>query len=137
MYLQWRFSEEEWAQLEEAASCAQVVKVEVDVNYSDHANRVLAAGFKKNKILREVTLLRVAEELVDSVERTLSMNTALTTVSVRSSRLASSVLAAGFKKNKVVREVTLSYVPKKLVESVKRTLSMNTALTTVVVKSSR
>ena len=49
---------------------------------------------------------------------------------------ASRVLAAGFRKNKVLREVTLSHVPgKELVESVERTLSMNTALTTVVVKS--
>ena len=84
MYLQEEFSEEEWAKLEEAASCAQVVKVEVTVRGSDRASRVLAAGFKKNKILREVTLSCVPEELVDSVERTLSMNTALTTVSVSS-----------------------------------------------------
>ena len=82
MFLQEEFSEEEWAQLEEAASCAQVVKVEVDVQGSDRASRILAAGFKKNKILREVTLSRVPEELVDSVERTLSMNTALTNVDV-------------------------------------------------------
>ena len=83
MYLQWSFSEEEWAKLEEAASCAQVVKVKVDVNYSDRPSYVLAAGFRKNKILREVTLSRVPKKLVDSVERTLSMNTALTTVSVQ------------------------------------------------------
>ena len=82
MYLQEEFSEEEWAQLEEAASCAQVVKVKVDVWGSDRASHVLAAGFKKNKILREVTLSRVPEELVDSVERTLSMNTALTVTTV-------------------------------------------------------
>ena len=86
MYLQWRFSEEEWAQLEEAASCAQVVKVEVDVWDSDRASCVLAASFKKNKVVREVTLTRVPEKLVDSVKRTLSMNTALTTVIVKSSR---------------------------------------------------
>ena len=86
MYLQEWFSEEEWAQLEEAASCAQVVKVKVDVWESDRASHVLADGFKKNKILREVTLSHVPEELVDSVERTLSMNTALTTVNVKSSR---------------------------------------------------
>ena len=86
MYLQRRFSEEEWAQLEEAASCAQVVKVKVDVSGSDRASHVLAAGFKKNKILREVTLSCVSEELVDSVKKTLSMNTALTTVNVKSSR---------------------------------------------------
>ena len=86
MYLQEWFSEEEWAQLEEAASCAQVVKVEVDVWDSDRASRVLAAGFRKNKVVREVTLTRVPEKLVDSVKRTLSMNTALTTVVVKSSR---------------------------------------------------
>ena len=67
----------EEAQLEEAASCAQVVKVEVDADFSDRASRVLAAGFSKNKVVREVTLSCVPEKLVDSVERTLSMNTAL------------------------------------------------------------
>ena len=78
------FSEQEctWAQLEEVASCAQVLKVEVDVNYSDRPSYVLAAGFRKNKTLREVTLSRVPEELVDSVKRTLSMNIALTNVDV-------------------------------------------------------
>ena len=80
MYLQEEFSEE-WTQLEEAASCAQVVKVEV--YFSDQASHVLAAGFKKNKVLREVTLLFVPNELVDSVKKTLSMNTALTTVIVK------------------------------------------------------
>ena len=86
MYLQWRleFSEEEWAQLEEATSCAQVVKVEVDVWRSDRASHVLAAGFRKNKVVREVTLSHVPSKLVDSVKRTLSMNTALTTVVVKS-----------------------------------------------------
>ena len=59
--------------------------MKVDVACSDRVSRILAAGFKKNKILREVTLSRVSEELVVSVERTLSMNTALTTVSVQSS----------------------------------------------------
>ena len=62
-----------------------MVKVEVYVANSDRVSRILADGFKKNKILREVTLSRVPEELVDSVERTLSMNTALTTVIVQSS----------------------------------------------------
>ena len=78
-----RFSEEEWAQLEEAAFCAQAVKVEMNVGASDQATCVLAAGFRKNKILREVTLSRVPEELVDSVKKTLGMNTALTNVDVR------------------------------------------------------
>ena len=73
LYLQEKFSEEEWAQLEEAASCAQVVKVEVDVNYSDRANRVLAAGFKKNKVVREVTLSGVPSKVM------LSLQTVLTT----------------------------------------------------------
>ena len=77
------FSEEKWAQLEEAASCAQVVKVEVDVWGSDRASHVLAAGFRKNKVVREVTLLSVPKELVESVKRTLSMNAALTTVDVQ------------------------------------------------------
>ena len=82
------FSEEKWAQLEEAASCAQVVKVEVEVEkwYSDRASCVLAAGFSKNKVVREVTLSHVPKKLVESVKRTLSMNTALTTVIVKSSR---------------------------------------------------
>ena len=88
MHLQEEFSEEEWAQLDEAASCAQVVKVEVhvnlDVNFSDRASCVLAAGFRKNKVVREVTLSRVPEKVVESVKRTLSMNTALTTVVVKS-----------------------------------------------------
>ena len=83
MYLQRRFSKE-WAQLEEAASCAQVVKVEVEVWFSDRASRVLAAGFRKSKVVREVTLSLVPEKLVESVKRTLSMNTALTTVVVKS-----------------------------------------------------
>ena len=87
MYLQEWFSEEEWAQLEETASCAQVVKVEVDVRFSDRASRVLAAGFRKNKVLREVALSRVPQELFDSVERTLNMNTALTNISVTDQEL--------------------------------------------------
>ena len=86
IYLQWRLSEE-WAQLEETASCAQVVKVEVDVDFSNRASRVLAAGFRKNKVLREVALSRVPQELVDSVERTLNMNTALTNISVTDQEL--------------------------------------------------
>ena len=83
MYLQ-EFSEEEWAQLEEAASCAQVVKVKVEVNLEEQVSSVLAAGFRKNKVLREVSLTSVPEKLVESVKRTLSKNTALTTVIVKS-----------------------------------------------------
>ena len=39
--------------------------------FSDQASRVLAAGFRKNKVVREVTLSRVPEKLVESVKRTL------------------------------------------------------------------
>ena len=81
-YLQVTLSEEDWAQLEEAASCAKVVKVKVKEGFSDQVTHTLAAGFKKNKILREVKLISVPKELVQSVKETLSMNTALTTVDV-------------------------------------------------------
>ena len=84
MYLQGlEYREEELAQLEEAASCAQVVKVEVDVEFSDRASSVLAASFRMNKVVREVTISCVPEKLVESVKRTLNMNTALTTVVVK------------------------------------------------------
>ena len=68
--------EEYWAQLEEAASCAQVVKVKMDVKgilCPDHArvSRALAAGFSKNPLLTEVELGEVQEELVESVRGTL------------------------------------------------------------------
>ena len=64
-------------------SCTQVVKVEVDVQDSDWASRVLAAGFRKNKVSREETLSCVLQVLADSVKRTqLDINTALTTVDV-------------------------------------------------------
>ena len=78
MYLQWEFSEEEWAQLEGAASCAKVLKVEVDVNGSDRLSSALAAGLARNKILREVQLTEVPEEAMMSVRETLCSNTALT-----------------------------------------------------------
>ena len=78
LYLQVELSEEDWAQLEEAASCAQVVKVKVDVWYSARASRVLAAGFNKNPLLTEVELRRVPKELVESVRGTLCTNTAVT-----------------------------------------------------------
>ena len=48
-------------QLEEAASCAQVVEVEVNLGLSARASRALAAGFSKNPLLRAVTLLVVPE----------------------------------------------------------------------------
>ena len=51
-------------------SCTQVVKVEVDVQDSDRASRVLAAGFRKNKVSREETLSCVLQVLADSVKRT-------------------------------------------------------------------
>ena len=83
LYLQRRLSEEDWAQLEEAASCAQVVKVkdEFSVSVDDdvcRASRALAAGFSKNPLLREVQLWRVPKELVESVRGTLCTNTTLT-----------------------------------------------------------
>ena len=78
MYLQLRWSEEDWTQLEEAASRAQVVKVKVDVEYSARGSRVLAAGFNKNPLLTEVELRQVPKELVESVRGTLCTNTAVT-----------------------------------------------------------
>ena len=78
-------SEEDYAQLEEAASCAQVVKVKVDVkghyaSDSDYAraSRALATGFSKNPLLREVELEWVPKDLVESVRGTLCTNTSLT-----------------------------------------------------------
>ena len=71
-------SEEDWAQLEEAASCAQVFKVKVDVDYSARASRALAAGFSKNLLLTEVELGLVPKKLVESVRGTLCANTVLT-----------------------------------------------------------
>ena len=76
-------SEADWAQLEEATSCAQVVKVIVDVVYNAEASRALAAGFSRNLVLGEVTLNEVPEDLVESVRGTLYTNTALT-VNIRS-----------------------------------------------------
>ena len=79
MYLQWRrFSEEECAQLEGAASCAKVLKVEVDVARSDRFSSALAAGLARNKVLREVQLTWVPEKAKTSVRETLYSNTALT-----------------------------------------------------------
>ena len=78
MYLQWRFSEEECAQLEGAASCAKVLKVEVDVAENDRFSSALAAGLARNKVLREVQLTEVPEKAKMSVRETLYSNTALT-----------------------------------------------------------
>ena len=79
MYLQgWGFGEEEWAQLEGAASCAKVLKVEVDVRHSDRFSSTLAAGLARNKVLREVQLTEVPEKAKTSVRETLYLNTALT-----------------------------------------------------------
>ena len=74
----WRFSEEECAQLEEAASCAKILKVEVNVDGSARLSRALAAGLARNQILREVQLRRVPEEAKMSVREALCSNTALT-----------------------------------------------------------
>ena len=80
LYLQGRFSEEDWAQLEEAASYAQVIKVKVDVWYCDRASRVLASGLSKNSLLQKVELQSVPKELVESVRRTLCTDTSTLTV---------------------------------------------------------
>ena len=56
VYLQDRLSEEDWAQLEEATSCAQVVKVKVTMLSSDKALRALKARFRRNSLLTEVEL---------------------------------------------------------------------------------
>lgn len=69
--------EEYWAQLEEAASCAKVIKVDMSV-HSAGACRALAVGFSKNPLLSEVTLLDVPKDLVESVRETLCTNTVLT-----------------------------------------------------------
>ena len=79
-------SEEYWAQLEDAASCAQVVEVRVVVNRSARASRALAAGFSRNSVLREVALICVPDELVKSVRGTLCTNIALT-VTIRTTLL--------------------------------------------------
>ena len=87
MYLQRRFSEEEWAQLEEVASCAKVVKVKVDVEdgLSNEATKargctVLAAGLIKNKVLKEVELSNVPQKVKEKVRQILLSNTELTVV---------------------------------------------------------
>ena len=77
MYLQEELSEEDCAQLEEAVSCAQVVKVKVMAMYNARASRALAAGFSRNSVLREVTLWDVPMELVQSLRGTLCTNAAL------------------------------------------------------------
>ena len=76
-------SEEEWAQLEEAASCAKVVKVKMYVLYSDpvssaRASIVLAAGLVQNKVLKEVELYSVPQNVEQSVRQILQSNTKLT-----------------------------------------------------------
>ena len=75
------YSEEEWAQLERAASCAKVKKVEVDLQYSygDTARgcTVLAAGLVRNITLREVELKNAPEEVKESFKDTLCSNTQL------------------------------------------------------------
>ena len=76
------FSEEEWAQLERAASCAKVLKVEVDVLYSHGGDAargctVLAAGLVRNITLRKVKLENAPEEVKESFKDTLCSNTQL------------------------------------------------------------
>ena len=64
--------------MEGAASCAKVLKVEVDVWGCDRGARALAAGLARNKVLREVQLQGVPKEAKMSVRETLYSNTALT-----------------------------------------------------------
>ena len=75
------YSEEEWAQLERAASCAKVKKVKVDVEYSYGDNTrgcaVLAAGLVRNITLQKVKLKNVPEEEKESLKETLYSNTQL------------------------------------------------------------
>ena len=66
------------AQLEGAASCAKVLKVEVNVYRSARGARALAAGLVKNKVLREVKLYSVPEEEQESLRETLCSNRELT-----------------------------------------------------------
>ena len=83
MYLQRRFSEEEWAQLEEAASCAQVVKVEVIfVGFMSDAKgyTVLAAGLIRNKVLKEAEFTGVPKDVKEKVREILQSNAELTVV---------------------------------------------------------
>ena len=68
------YSEEEWAQLERAASCAKVKKVEVDVQYSygDTARgcTVLAAGLFRNKLHPKMEIKNAPEEVKESLKKT-------------------------------------------------------------------
>ena len=81
MYLQGRrVSEEEWVQLEGAASCAKVLKVEVNVDRRDRCARALAAGLVKNKVLQKVELTVVPKEAKKSVIQILQLNPDLTVV---------------------------------------------------------
>ena len=83
MYLQRRFSEEEWAQLEEAASCAKVVKVEVKVYALQGDGKVftvLAAGLVRNKVLKEVEFTGVPKYVKEKVREILQSNKELTVV---------------------------------------------------------
>ena len=82
----WRFSEEEWAQLEEAASCAQVVKVEVMKVYglqglgNGKGCTVLASGLVRNKELKEAEFTGVPRYVEENVREILQANTELTVV---------------------------------------------------------
>ena len=83
MYLQEEFSEEEWAQLEEAASCAQVMKVEVKVYALQGDGKgftVLAAGLVRNKELKEAEFTGVPKYVEENVREILQANKELTVV---------------------------------------------------------
>ena len=84
MYLQEEFSEEEWAQLEEAASCAKVYVVKVEVKVYDFVKAagkgctVLAAGLVRNKVLKEAEFTGVPKYVEENVREILQANKELT-----------------------------------------------------------
>ena len=81
LYLQEEFSEEEWAQLEGAASCAQVMKIEVNMKgFQSKRSTVLAAGLVRNKVLKEVEFVGVPKDVEETLREILQSNTELTVV---------------------------------------------------------
>lgn len=73
--LQCKLSEGDCAQLEEAASSVKVIKVKVDVGFSDKASKALAVGFSKNPLLREVELGQMlTKESAESAREMLKRN---------------------------------------------------------------
>ena len=81
MYLQREFGEEEWAQLEKAASCAQVEKIEVNMRgFQSKCSTVLADGLVRNKVLKEVEFIGVPKDVEEMLREILQSNTELTVV---------------------------------------------------------